>query len=245
MKPKIAIVANQYEFAENVFHNHPASYVPQFFLDAIAKVGGLPFILPLTNPEETADYVAQFDGFLLTGGQGVSPFLYGEEPLPKMGQTSLKRDRFEINLVKSVAKTDKPLLGVCRGMQVLNVALNGKLYQNLIYRDRPQIKHMQIPTDDSQPSHYVYTQPDNFLRDIFGKKVLVNSLHQQAVKTTGDNLAVIARSSDDVVEGVWSQDEDHRFFGVQWHPEMLVDYDARNLQIFERLVKLAKAKTSV
>ncbi|MCD2257415.1 gamma-glutamyl-gamma-aminobutyrate hydrolase family protein [Agrilactobacillus fermenti] len=236
MKPKIAIIANQYEFAEKVFHNHPASYVPQFYIDVINQVGGLPYLLPLTNPDDVADYVPSFDGFLLTGGQGVSPFLYGEAPLPKMGMTSLKRDTFEINLIQAVQLTNKPLLGICRGFQVLNVALGGTLYQDLSYREAPTLKHMQIPTDDTQPSHYVLQDKPSFLKHVFGDKVLVNSLHSQGIKQLAANLEAISVSTDGVIEGFQSLDAQHQFFGVEWHPEMLLGYDQRNQEIFRQLI---------
>ncbi|MFC6171899.1 gamma-glutamyl-gamma-aminobutyrate hydrolase family protein [Loigolactobacillus jiayinensis] len=235
-KPIIAIVANQYEFAENVFHHHPASYVPQFFLTAIKAAGGL----PLVEPAAIDRYVVLADGFLLTGGQGVTPILYGEEPQPKLGMTLLVRDQFEISLVQAVAKTQKPLLGVCRGMQVLNVALGGSLYQNLSYRTEPSLKHMQIPTADTQPTHTVNLAPGTLLADTFGDSVLVNSLHQQAIKQIANPLEVVARASDGVIEAVQSiAGVTPQMRGVQWHPEMLLNYEPRQLVVFQDLVNQA------
>ncbi|MFC6171236.1 gamma-glutamyl-gamma-aminobutyrate hydrolase family protein [Loigolactobacillus jiayinensis] len=239
MKPLIAIVANEYQFAENVFHNHPASYVPQFFLTAIEIAGGVPLILPLVDRTAISRYIFLADGFVLTGGQGVSPFLYGEEPQPKLGMTLLQRDLFEIDLVKAVAETQKPLLGICRGMQVLNVALGGTLYQNLAYRNQPSLKHMQIPSPDTQPTHTVQLAPKTFLAKAFGKSVLVNSLHQQAVKQIAPSLRTIAQSSDHVIEAVDSTTT-QQFSGVQWHPEMLLDYDQRQIAIFKDLISKAQ-----
>lgn len=238
MKPLIAIVANQYEYAETVFHHHPASYVPQFFLTAIKAAGGVPVILPLVDRTAISRYVALYDGFLLTGGQAVSPFLYGEEPQTKLGMTLLQRDLFEIDLVKAVAQTQKPLLGVCRGMQVLNVALGGTLYQNLIYRKQSSLKHMQIPSPDTQPTHAITLTPETILAQAFGRSVLVNSLHQQAVKTVAPELKVIAQSSDQVVEAIQSS-QTQQFLGVQWHPEMLLAYDPRQLIVFQDLINKA------
>lgn len=240
MKPLIAIVANQYEYAEEVFHHHPASYVPQFFLTAINAAGGVPVILPLVDRSAISRYVSLYDGFLLTGGQGVSSFLYGEEPLPKLGTTFLQRDLFEIALVKAVAQTHKPLLGVCRGLQVLNVALGGTLYQDLAYREKPSLKHMQIPTADTQPTHHIVLAPDTVLAQTFGESALVNSLHKQAIKQVAPGLEVIAHSSDQVIEALQISTTDHQFMGVQWHPEMLLEYDARQLIVFQDLVKKAK-----
>ncbi|MCD2255529.1 gamma-glutamyl-gamma-aminobutyrate hydrolase family protein [Agrilactobacillus fermenti] len=237
MKPRIAIVVSQYEYSETVFHHHSASFVPQFYLNAIAAVGGLPVLLPLTNLADVRDYVSLFDGFLLVGGQDVSPNLYGEEPLPKISQTDLNRDKFEMSLVQMVRHTNKPLLGVCRGLQVLNVAFGGTLYQDLSYRKHVTYKHVQEPTDDRLPTHYVYQTKASFLSQIFGEKVFVNSLHHQAIKALGDDLVTLSRSSDDLIEGI--QSRNHQFFAVQWHPEMLIDYDRRNLAIFGRLIERA------
>ncbi|WP_367297925.1 gamma-glutamyl-gamma-aminobutyrate hydrolase family protein [Loigolactobacillus coryniformis] len=240
-KPLIAIVANQYEYAEAVFHHHPASYVPQFFLTAVHAAGGVPVILPLVDQEAIPRYVALYDGFLLTGGQGVSPFLYGEEPQPKLGTTLLTRDLFELELVKAVAQTHKPLLGVCRGMQILNVALGGTLYQDLAYRGQPSLKHMQIPSPDTQPTHAIQLSAGTILAKTFGASVLVNSLHQQAVKQVAQPLEVVARSNDQVVEAIQSiAGTTPQFLGVQWHPEMLLAYDPRQLAVFEDLVQKAE-----
>lgn len=238
-KPLIALVANQYEFAEHVFHNHPATYVPQFYLDAVYAAGGTPVVLPLVDRAAVPAYVAQFDGFLLTGGQGASPFLYGEEPQAKMGMTNLKRDYFELDLVHAVAASDKPLLGICRGMQMLNVGLGGTLWQDLAYRKQPVIKHMQSPTADTQPSHYVDLTPNTYLAQALGATHLVNSLHTQALKQVAQPLEVIAQAHDEVIEAVQSKDAPHRLFGVQWHPEMLYTEDQAQLNIFKHLVDLA------
>lgn len=241
-KPLIAIVGNQYEFAEEVFHHHPATYVPQFYVDAVVKAGGIPVILPLTDREAVPTYVAAYDGFLLTGGQGVSPFLYGKEPQPLMGETSLRRDRFELDLVRAVQQTDKPLLGICRGEQVLNVGLGGTLHQDISYVPGAHIKHMQVPTRDTQVSHYVTAATDSYLARAFGPKFLVNSLHSQAVAEVAPGMEAIAQASDGIVEAIQSTDARHRLFGVQWHPEMLLDdRDApEQLAIFARLIQLAE-----
>lgn len=239
-KPLIAIVANQCELAVGpVFHDHPLTYVPQFYIDAVQQAGGVPVVLPLTAPDAIAQYITAFDGFLLTGGQGVSPFLYGEEPLPKLGMTLLQRDQFEIALVKAVVAAGKPLLGVCRGMQVLNVALGGTLWQNLIYRQRPALKHLQAPTPDTQPSHRIDIQGANYLSQAFGKTCLVNSLHQQALKAIALPLEILATSADGVVEAVQSKRPEQHLYGVQWHPEMLMKQDARQLAIFEQLIQVS------
>ncbi len=239
MKPLIAIIANQYDFAEKVFHNHPATYVPQFYIDAVYAAGGTPVILPLVDREDAGKYVEHFDGFLLTGGQGASPFLYGEEPQPLMGQTSLRRDEFELDIIQAVRATEKPILGVCRGMQMLNVGLGGTLWQDLAYRKEPVIKHMQVPTPDTQASHYVDLTEGTYLSAALGKTHLVNSLHSQALKDVAAGFTVIARAHDDVVEAVQSNDPRHRIFGVQWHPEMLYTEDQAQLAPFKHLVALA------
>lgn len=240
MKPKIAIIGNQYEGFSEVFHNHQATFVSQFFLDAIYEAGGIPAILPVIDFKDIPVYVDSYDGFLLTGGQGVSPFLYGEDPLPNMGQTSLIRDKFELEFVKQLKKIGKPILGVCRGMQVINVALGGSLYQNInFYYDGPVIKHLQVPTKDTQATHLVSLKNDTYLSEVFGDKVLVNSLHQQAIKQISCELEVIAHTSDGIIEAVQSIDKQHKIFGVQWHPEMLFKSYPKQLKIFERLVRLA------
>lgn len=239
-KPNIAIVANQYVYAEEVFHHHPATYVPQFYVDAITAAGAIPVILPLTARDEIEKYAETFDGFLFTGGQSVAPFLYGHEPKPLVGQTLLIRDQFEISLAKAVwTHTQKPILGVCRGEQILNVALGGTLNQNLEYRKRPHIKHMQVPSPDTEVTHFVQTTKESYLSATLGDKFLVNSLHSQSIETLAPDFELLAQASDEVIEAVQSTDAGHRFFGVQWHPEMLLKENPEQLIVFKHLVDLA------
>lgn len=127
----IGIAANQLYQNNQAFFDQQITYTPQGFIDGVHQAGGIPVVLPISDPESASDYVAAIDKLLLAGGQDVTPFLYEEEPHPKLGPTSIERDSFEMALIKEAIRQNKPIFTVCRGTQLLNVSLGGTLYQDL------------------------------------------------------------------------------------------------------------------
>lgn len=194
------------------------------FFDAVAQAGGIPVLLPLfSHIEDVKESLERFDGFLYPGGSDINPLLFGEDARPECGGILPARDSFELDLLPAILRSGKPVFGVCRGIQVMNVALGGTLYQDIATQDvtaQTKIGHYQ-KAGDAVLTHSVYVKKGTLLYDIVGKeRLLVNSFHHQACRRLGEGIILNAAAKDGVVEAISL--EDHRFFlGVQWHPEHL------------------------
>lgn len=221
--------------------------LPMF--DAIREAGGIPVLLPgPCGPGSLARMVETFDAFLIPGGFDCNPTLYGEDPLPECGPISPARDRFECALIPRVIEADKPLLTICRGTQILNVALGGSLWQDI--RSQPgstlnpvprAINHPQGTDTQGEEGHEVSVYPNSLLAQVMEEApqdLHVNSLHHQSIRNVGRGLVVNAMAPDGVVEGV-EMPEKPFVLGLQWHPEYLWDKDARQMRIFEAFVAAA------
>lgn len=238
MKPIIGIPANQIISHADIFQGNHVSYTPKGFVQALQKVGGLPLVMPINqNTEDVSEYVSHIDKLLLTGGQDVTPALYGEEPHPKLGQTDILRDNWELALIEEALKQHKPIFAVCRGMQLMNVYFGGTLHQDLSLYDDWTVKHVQTPTSPSYATHSVQLTGDSPLSKILNTRELsVNSYHHQIIKRTAPALQVAAKSRDNVAEAVTAKDEALRILGVQWHPELDFDVNEQSLALFDYFV---------
>lgn len=197
-------------------------YVNNHYSDSIIKIGGTPIILPLTDDEETIfKYIDLIDGLILTGGDDINPQLFQEESLPETQIPDLKRDSFDMLLIRYAIKKNIPILGVCRGMQLLNIYFGGSLYQDLKYNEEVYLKHLQGVGSPHIPVHKIIPVEDSFLDRLFTKDLWVNSFHHQSIKEVGGNLQISAKSSDNVIEAIEYIDNNHFILGVQWHPEMM------------------------
>jgi putative glutamine amidotransferase len=192
------------------------------YMQAIIASGGIPLILPLTCDKTDIHALARLcDGFLFTGGPDVHPALFGEETLRYCGAINEKRDTLEILLLKEADRLDKPVLGICRGIQLINVAFGGSLYQDIPAQvDGVPIAHdQQRPYD--VPVHTVSVEQESPLGHIINKEeLMVNSMHHQAVKDLAPALKCAAKSKDGLIEGVYMPGRKF-FLAVQWHPEYL------------------------
>lgn len=214
------------------------------YQEAVAGAGGAPVIVPLgLNEKAWRAIFERLDGLVLPGGPDVSPAIYGEEPLEEMGRVDEELDRAELILARWAVAADRPLLAVCRGIQVLNVALGGTLYQDIAAQLPDALEHHRFrsrgyPSNDQ--AHAVAVEPDSRLAAALGAvKVTTNSRHHQAIKTPAPSLRVVAHTSDGLIEGV---EIPHARFaiGVQWHPENLVDDDPHMRRLFETFIKAAR-----
>ncbi len=219
-------------------NNHPA-YAPHDVKEAFIKLGAIPLIIAFPDDvskvaQLAQDYVQLIDGLMLPGGPDVDPTFYGEEPHPKIGMTLYQKDRFEIALIKAALAADKPIFGICRGIQIMNVAMGGTLYQDL-ESQYPELKiqHPQA-TLGQFATHHVELTAGSKLAKLYGQSTIkVNSRHHQAVKAVGKGLKVTAVAPDGVIEGMESTDTD-LFLGVQWHPEnMWQQEDPQQLVVFQ------------
>ncbi|MBQ7444922.1 MAG: gamma-glutamyl-gamma-aminobutyrate hydrolase family protein [Clostridia bacterium] len=233
-KPIVAVTPS----TENNGRYHVS--VPYF--DVLEKAGVLPVLLPM-HPGDTDfnDIVTLFDGFLFAGGCDVSPAEFGEEILPECGEIQPDRDRLEILLFREVIKQKKPCFAICRGVQVINVAAGGSLFQDIPaqykhYSGNEPLKHSQ-DVSLTEPTHHVSVKEGTKLFDITGSSDLfVNSHHHQSVKDVADMFKVTAVSDDGVIEAVES-DEMPFCVGVQWHPEQLAVSRPEQMKLFEAFAK--------
>ncbi len=189
------------------------------YVQSVTEAGGVPLLLAMGIKSDVDMLVDRLDGLLLSGGFDINPLFYEEEPINELGEISSGRDANELELVRAFLQADKPVLGICRGHQVFNVAQGGTMYQDIYAQIEGNVlQHAQLARRDHL-SHRVQLEEGSKLAAILGSSdILVNSFHHQAVKDAGDEIAVCGTSSDGVIEAIVS--ESHTFaLGVQWHPE--------------------------
>lgn len=203
---------------------------------AIEYSGGLPFVLPLTADDHQLNrYMEKAEGLLLSGGGDVDPSAYGEERIPECGEASALRDKMEIALCKKAVEKGIPVLGICRGLQVMNIALGGTLHQHIENHARHD-----LPCD---PAHNASILPSTRLYDILGKETVgVNTRHHQAIKDLGKGLTVTALAEDGIIEAV-EMPGDRFFLAVQWHPEGLFSRYDDMKKIFAAFIAAVKGNT--
>ncbi|HEV7703981.1 MAG TPA: gamma-glutamyl-gamma-aminobutyrate hydrolase family protein [Gemmatimonadaceae bacterium] len=217
----------------------------QRYVDVLTSVGAIPWIIPLTTDTATLRAVYErLDGVFLPGGVDMGPDQYSEPRLPVCGVTDPDRDRVEVALVQWAMAERKPVLAVCRGVQVLNVAAGGTLYQDLAEWCEAAIKHDYWPMEPKQRRdlvHEVIIEPGTQLAQIIGAgSTTVNSMHHQGIKKLAPGLVVNALAPDGLIEGVEGRDESY-LVGVQWHPEELVESDPAMRRLFESFIESASA----
>lgn len=207
------------------------------YIEAIVRAGGVPFIVPTGIDDDVQRVASVLDGLVLTGGEDVDPVHFGEDPHPQLGKVTPERDSIELLLTRQMLNANKPILGICRGMQLLNVVFGGGVYQDMTAQyEKPLVQHKQL-SKRLYAAHDVKVEPKTKLQAIAGKELIrVNSFHHQAVKDVARPLIVSAVANDGIIEALESTE--HAFvIGVQWHPEELAkNNDSMSLRIFESLV---------
>ncbi len=217
------------------------AYVNTTYLRAVQAAGGIPVLLP-PRVEGDARRVLweRLDGLILTGGGDIDPARFGEAPHPKTADVSPARDALEIELVERALHDDVPLLGICRGLQVLNVALGGSLHQHL---PTQPILHSQTEPRD-RPTHAVKVMGEGTrLGRVLGAlEVQVNSMHHQGIHRLGRGLRKVAWAPDGVIEGIEMDGAERFVIAVQWHPEELVGHDPTARGLFTAVVDAARRR---
>lgn len=208
----------------------------------IAEAGGIPIQLPYESAD--TDIVSRIDGLVVTGGQDVDPAVWGGPPPLDAGNGEVltidrRRDDYEIALVQSALRRDIPVLGICRGHQVLNVALGGTLIPHLPESEITHVSAEAIPDQRPDKEHQVDFLTGTLAAHLYGPRFAVNSWHHQAVAEIGDGLIVSGRASDGVVEAI--ELPGHPVLGLQWHPEAIVELDPS----FEWVVEQARATSLI
>lgn len=232
MKPKIAIFASvDAERAGAVLHT---------YVHAIEESGGLPLLIPYMKHTEFLDEITDLcDGFLFTGGGDADPTLYGEKILPECGKIEPLRDAWDFAAAARALESGKPIMGICRGIQVLNVALGGTLYQDIPSQYKTDILHSQTNGLHAY-SHSVQIVKDTPLHALTeSDKIPANSFHHQSIKDLGRGLVPMAYAPDGIIEAVYSQELPY-LRGYQWHPERLFDADEHHKKIFSDFITACK-----
>ncbi|AQS60163.1 gamma-glutamyl-gamma-aminobutyrate hydrolase family protein [Desulforamulus ferrireducens] len=212
-----------------------------YYIQAVAAAGGLPLVLPCLLEEKSFDAILEtIDGLLLSGGGDVDPLLFGEEPQPSLGAICPERDAFELALTRRALTKGIPILAICRGLQVLNIAAGGNVLQDIGASIDKPLKH-----DQDAPSwygtHSIDILPDSRLAAIFGQRAIVNSFHHQAVDRIAPGFLATAWAADGVVEAMESTSSTF-IVGVQCHPECMWERDEKMFGLFKEFVTASLTK---
>ena len=235
MRPRIGITSWHHRDDEERWET-----VLENYSRAVLEAGGLPLILPIVSAEPALleAYLEAIDGIILTGGADIHPSFYGQIVLARCGEIDEERDRFEMELARAARSCDLPLLGICRGRQVINVALGGSLYQDLSYRQETDSAHQSPRERRGEPAHGVAIVEGSRLAEILGVRELdVTSTHHQIVRDLAPNLTVNAVAPDGVIEGV--EGPAGFLLAVHWHPERMFAHHPEQLALFRALVEVA------
>ena len=225
-----------------VDQNPERAYVNSAYLHAIQQAGGVPVLLPPQLSTSSLERLVRgLDAVLLTGGGDVDPASFGEAPHPTLYDVAPSRDALEIHVTLIALERRTPLLAICRGIQVLNVALGGSLHQDVATDPGTEIQHSQQEARD-QATHKVRIAAQSRLsRALGGEDFEVNSFHHQVIKSLGRGLVPVAWAPDRMIEGVELDDDSRWVLGVQWHPEHLVGNSEPARRLFSALVTAARA----
>lgn len=211
-------------------------------VNAITQSGGLPLILSFMTATEDVERIANMiDGFYFTGGYDIDPTIFGEEPHPNLGTIIPARDTFEIALIQKLLEHDKPILAVCRGCQILNIAAGGDMFQDIYAQlDENLLQHQQ-KAPKAHGSHFVDVLDGSLLHQLTGKeKLRVNSRHHQANRKVLGSLEISAKASDGIIEAIESKEKQF-VLGLQWHPEnMLASGDEASRLIYQGFIEACK-----
>jgi len=225
LRPLIGVTTQTLQAIDGIPEGLPHSVVMnQRYYHAVASAGAAPVLIPLLDDTETLRAIYErMDGVLIPGGVDVDPAAFGERPHARLGRIDPARDRVEIQLVKWAVEDRKPVLGLCRGLQVINVALGGTLYQDIEAEYPNAIKHDYFPTygfSRDHLAHQIDVQPGSRLRRaLIDASVPVNSMHHQGIKALASSLVASAVAPDGLIEAAESPNDAY-VVGVQWHPEV-------------------------
>jgi putative glutamine amidotransferase len=230
MKPRIGITCSHgildiFTTIKGIAFYH----LPVYYVRALKAAGAVSFILP-SDDESVVDHI---DGLLVSGGGDINPLSYNEEIHENLVRPCPERDSFEAIILQEAYNRDIPVLGICRGIQAVNVAFSGTLHQNIT----TEIHHVQSPPV-FMPTHWI--DCTGWLEEMLGRRIQVNSFHHQSINALAQGFEITARASDGVIEGI--QHRKKPIYGVQFHPEWMYEKYPIFLELFRYFVNLAKEK---
>ncbi|WP_296397956.1 gamma-glutamyl-gamma-aminobutyrate hydrolase family protein [Acidaminococcus timonensis] len=220
-RPLIGVSGSHMVDDHGTFAGYHRSYVNDDYIRSVNEAGGVAILVPFTEDEEaTKEIMSRVDGLVLSGGHDVYPLLYGEEPCRQIGPVWPARDKFDLLLLKEAERRGIPVMGICRGCQIINVGHGGTLYQDLSLDKDSYVKHSQNQ-DPATPTHTIEIQEGSRAAQILGRTEWVtNTHHHQTVHKVGQGLVVTARAKDGTVE-ILEGTGTHYLMGYQFHPEMM------------------------
>ena len=245
-RPVVGVPTQTLQSLGGVSAEIPPSWVmSQRYILTLVAAGAVPWMIPLVDDETLRGVYDGLDAVFLPGGADIDPASYGKDPHPLCDKTDPERDRVELLLARWALEDGKPVLGVCRGMQLINVAAGGSLYQDLAEQVPGALKHDYFPfrgatfTRDFL-AHEVRIEPGSRTERLFGAGPLrVNSMHHQGVRDIGTGLRPTAYAPDGIIEAVEGEGDGY-LFAVQWHPEALTDNSAESRQLFADFIGSAR-----
>lgn len=237
MVPIIGVSGCYQVFSSQLFHSVERYFINKSYLEAVKLNGGLPLPIPVVEePEQLRAYIEMCDALLLPGGGDVDPMYFGEEPHPKLGTVQPDMDKFEMDLLSLAFERKMPVLGICRGEQIINVAKGGTIYQDMAATYEKELILHQQTYRSSIGIHKIQIEENSLLFEILGsKEVRTNSMHHQSVKVLGKDLVVTATAADGIIEAIESTDR--KIIGVQWHPELLIHTQSEMNNLFKHFIQ--------
>lgn len=214
--------------------DYPSQATNEDYIDAVIKADGVPVLLPMCDDDMIDAQLNCIEGLIVCGGVDVNPLFYHDVYRFEQSESSYRRDAYELKLIQKCMQKQIPILGICRGHQMINIALGGTLYQDNRMLSPTVMQHQQKERKE-YPSHSIKVDKDSFLYPIFGEQYYVNSLHHQSIAQLGKGLHIVARSDDQIVEAI--QHEELDIWGVQFHPEMMHNRDPQMQHIFNWFVQ--------
>jgi putative glutamine amidotransferase len=221
------------------------AYVNDDYVQALEAAGGVPILLPVVQQEECIQsQIESCSGLLFPGGQDIHTRYYANEAQVPLIDVNSRVDEYQLNLIRCALQSQKPILGICRGHQLLNVACGGTLLQDLSEAPNKCLQHSQNG-EQNEITHRVKAASGSLLENMLGSEFSVNSYHHQAICDVGAGLTAIAAAPDGVIEAVVMRDRDF-VLGVQWHPERMAAKSGQMMVLFEHLVNATiKAETGI
>ncbi|HHT7826315.1 TPA: gamma-glutamyl-gamma-aminobutyrate hydrolase family protein [Streptococcus suis] len=223
----IGISGNEQEFPTKSGRTYVT--VASELADSVRQAGGVPMVIPMGTPDLAKDYIDMIDKLILSGGQHVDPSLYGQKRLIDSDDYLLERDEFELALIEEALRQGKPIFAVCRGMQLLNVALGGSLEQEVA-------DHWQEGIEGT--SHRLQVKPKSRVSRLFSQGSSINSFHQQRIKELAPGLVATGLDPRDGTIEAYESRGNQALFGIQWHPEFLYNDCKQHRDLFQYIVDL-------